>query len=101
MESTITAIAVVGGLAVWHLRVRRHAGWRASADGRFYISIGYPLTIIGVYWLAYAPTATAWEWAFGNAWALAAMASFVSGFDALNETAAANSPMPKTASSNS
>ena len=84
MESTITAIALIAGLVVCHLRIRRHAAWRESADGRFYISIGYPLAMIGVYWLACAPTATAWEWALGNAWALAAMVSFVYGFDALN-----------------
>ena len=83
MESTITAIAVIVGLSVWHIRNRRRPGWPASYDGRFFICCGYMLVAIATYWLASAPTATAWEWALGNAWALAAMMCFVRGFEAL------------------
>lgn len=88
MESTITAIALVVALSVWHLRNRRHPGWRASADGRFTIFCGYALVVFAVYWLASAPTATTWEWALGNLWALAAMLAFVTGFGALNRVTA-------------
>ena len=80
MSSTITAIAVIGVLAAWHVRNARHPGWRASSEGRFNIYCGYFLVI--------APTATAWEWALGNAWALAAMVAFVSGFAQLNRATA-------------
>jgi hypothetical protein len=90
MESTVTAIAVVVALGAWHVRTRRHPGWRASAEGRFAILAGYPLLIIAVYWMVSAPHLTTWEWAFGNAWALAAMVSFVVGFDALNHVTAAH-----------
>lgn len=88
MGSSITAIGLVLVLSAWHLRNRRHPGWRGSADGRFYIYLGYPFAVIGVYWLVHAPTATAWEWAFGNAWVLAAMVLFVCGFEALNRVTA-------------
>ncbi|GAB3230131.1 hypothetical protein [Mycolicibacterium hippocampi] len=88
MESTITAIVLVVALSVWHLRNRRHPGWRASADGRFSIFCGYALVVFAVYWLVSAPTATAWEWALGNLWALAAMMAFVTGFGALNRVTA-------------
>ena len=84
MSSTIAAVAVVVLLSAWHLRNRRHAGWRASADGRFYVMLGYPLVALAVYWLAASPAATTWEWAVGNAWAFAAVMSFVAGFGALN-----------------
>ena len=88
MSSTITAIAVIGILAAWHVRNARHPGWRASSEGRFNIYCGYFLVIIAAYWLVSAPTATAWEWALGNAWALAAMVAFVSGFAQLNRATA-------------
>lgn len=88
MSSTITALAVVAVLSAWHLRNRRHAGWQASPDGRFYVSLGYPLVAIAVYWMTTAPTTTTWEWAVGNAWALAAVMSFVAGFGALNRVTA-------------
>ena len=88
MSSTITAPAVIVLLSMWHLRNRRHAGWRASSDGRFYICLGYPLVAIAAYWLTSAPTATTWEWAVGNAWALGAAMSFVAGFGALNRVTA-------------
>lgn len=92
MDSTITAIAVVVVLAAWHLQNRRHPGWRASSEGRFYVTSGYPLVMVAVYWLVTAPTATAWEWALGNVWALAAMMSFVWGFAALNRVTRAHAP---------
>lgn len=88
MESTITAIVLVTVLSAWHLRNRRHPGWLASDAGRFSVLCGYPLVSIAAYWLVTAPAATAWEWAFGNAWALAAMVAFVWGFDALNRATA-------------
>ena len=88
MGSTITAVVIVVALSAWHLRNRRRPGWRASSDGRFNIFCGYALVAIAVYWLGVAPTATAWEWALGNMWALAAMIAFVSGFDALNRVTA-------------
>lgn len=88
MSPTITAIAVVLVLGAWHLRNRRHAGWQASPEGRSGILAGYPLVAIAVYWLNSAPSATTWEWAVGNAWALAAAMSFVAGFGALNRAPA-------------
>ncbi|AFM16133.1 hypothetical protein Mycch_1331 [Mycolicibacterium chubuense NBB4] len=88
MESTISALAVIGVLSAWHLLNRRHPGWRASPEGRFFVLAGYPLVVIAVYWMASARTGTAWEWALGNAWALAAMLSFVYGFEALNRVTA-------------
>lgn len=84
MLSIIAAVVVVVMLSVWHGFNRRHAGWAASADGRFFILCGYPLVAVATYWLTTAPTATTWEWAMGNAWALAAVMSFVVGFNALN-----------------
>ncbi|BBX17956.1 hypothetical protein CRI77_22105 [Mycolicibacterium duvalii] len=88
MDSTITAVAVVIVLAVWHAHNRRHPGWRASSDGRFNIYCGYALVAIATYWLHTAPTATGWEWAVGNLWALGAMLAFVTGFGALNRVTA-------------
>ncbi|KWX60313.1 hypothetical protein [Mycobacterium sp. NAZ190054] len=88
MLSTTAAIAVIVGLSAWHLYNRRHPGWQASADGRFFIRCGYPLVAVATYWLTTAPTATTWEWAMGNAWALAAVMSFVAGFNALNRATA-------------
>jgi hypothetical protein len=95
MESTITAVAVVAVLGAWHLRNRRHPGWRASPDGRFAVLLGYPLLVIAVYWMSAAPHVTAWEWVLGNAWALAAMVSFVVGFDALNRVTTAHGERAK------
>ncbi|WNG88984.1 hypothetical protein C6A87_007245 [Mycobacterium sp. ITM-2016-00317] len=88
MLSIIAAVAVVVVLSVWHLYNRRHAGWQASADGRFFICCGYPLVAVATYWLTTAPAATTWEWVVGNAWALAAVMSFVVGFNALNAVTA-------------
>ncbi|WP_099020375.1 hypothetical protein [Mycolicibacterium palauense] len=84
MVSTITALAAVALLLAWHLHNRRHPAWTASADGRFYVTLGYPLVMVAIYWMVSAPTALAWEWALGNAWALVAMMSFVYGFGCLN-----------------
>jgi hypothetical protein len=83
MVSTIVAVLTVTALAVFHWRICRHPGWRQSADGRFWVTLGYPMIAIGVYWLATAPTGTDWEWALGNAWVLAACVSVVYGIDAL------------------
>lgn len=88
MESTVSALAVLGALSTWHLRNRRHPGWLASTDGRFFVLCGYALLAIAAYWLQSAPTATTWEWAFGNLWALAAMVAFVLGFGHLNRVTA-------------
>ena len=88
MGSSIAAVLIALSLSAWHLRNRRHPGWLASPAGRFGIFCGYALVAIAAYWLESAPTATAWEWALGNAWALAAMIAFVSGFDALNRVTA-------------
>ncbi|MHA0286148.1 hypothetical protein ACXYX3_06795 [Mycobacterium sp. C3-094] len=90
MDTTVTALAVLVALTLWHLRNRRHAGWLASADGRFFVFSGYALVAIAAYWLQSASTATTWEWAFGNLWALAAMVSFVAGFGHLNRATAAH-----------
>lgn len=84
MTSTIAAILIVVVLAAWHLRTRRHASWRSSADARFYITIGHPLVAIAVYFLVNSARGTDWEWAFGNFWAFVAMVCFVVGFNALN-----------------
>lgn len=88
MSSTITAIAVVVGLTGWHVHNRRLPGWQASPEGRLNIYCGYFLVVIAVYWMVSAPTATAWEWMLGNAWALAAMVAFVSGFAMLKRATA-------------
>ncbi|MBB2991303.1 hypothetical protein FHR72_002787 [Mycolicibacterium iranicum] len=88
MQSTITAVATVAALLVWHQHTRRHPGWRACDGGRFSVYCGYSLVAIATYWLVEAPTTTTWEWAMGNAWALAAMVAFVRGFDALNRVTA-------------
>jgi hypothetical protein len=84
MSSTIAAILTVAVLAVWHLHTRRHPCWSATADARFYIVAGYPAVAIAVFWLVDATTATGWDWALGNLWALVAMVSFVYGFNALH-----------------
>lgn len=86
MSSTVAAILTVVVLTAWHLRTRRHPCWSANANARFYIFMGYPAVAIAAFWLVGAATATGWEWAIGNAWALAAMVSFVYGFNALNRT---------------
>lgn len=84
MSSTVAAILTVGALSGWHLRTRRHPCWSASPTARFCIAIGYAAVAIAVFWLTEATTATGWEWAIGNFWALGAMVSFVYGFSALD-----------------
>lgn len=88
MDTTITALVVLLALGLWHLRNRRHAGWLASSDGRFFVLCGYALVAIAAYWLESASTATTWEWVFGNLWGLAAMIAFVVGFGHLNRATA-------------
>ncbi|TRW80500.1 hypothetical protein FK535_19360 [Mycolicibacterium sp. 018/SC-01/001] len=88
MDTTITAVAVLVALTLWHLRNRRHPGWLASPQGRFFLFDGYALVAIAAYWLETAPTTSTWEWAFGNLWALAAMVAFVLGFGHLNRVTA-------------
>ncbi len=87
MDVTFAAIITVTVLSVWHFRTRRHPSWSVCGDGRFYIVSGYPMVALAVYWLTASPTSTGWEWALGNAWALAAMVSFVFGFNCLNGAA--------------
>nr|ABP47208.1 hypothetical protein Mflv_4740 [Mycolicibacterium gilvum PYR-GCK] len=96
MGPSVVAVAVVVTLGLWHLRNRRHPGWLASPDGRFSVMSGYSLTAVAVYWLAAAPTATSWEWAFGNAWTLVAMVSFVYGFALLRQVTIAHAEPART-----
>lgn len=84
MAGAFAAVTMVVLLGAWHTRTRRSPNWSISADGRFYIYLGYPMVALAVYWLVQSPTSTDWEWAFGNAWGLAAMTAFVLGFNALN-----------------
>ena len=86
MGSTIAAVVMVVVLAARHLKTRRHASWKVSADARFYITSGYPLVAIAVYFLTSATSNTDWAWVVGNLWALVAMTAFVYGFNALNES---------------
>jgi hypothetical protein len=85
MGSTTAAVVMVVVLAARHLKTRRHANWKVSADARFYITSGYPLVAIAVYFLTSATSNTDWAWVGGNLWALVAMTAFVYGFNALNE----------------
>jgi hypothetical protein len=82
--STTAVVVMVVTLAVWHLRTRRHTNWNLAADARFYITSGYPLVAIAVYFLSSATSGTDWDWVLGNLWALVAMTAFVCGFNALN-----------------
>jgi hypothetical protein len=88
--STMAIVVMVLTLAVWHLRTRRHVNWHLASDARFYITSGYPLVAIAVYFLSSTTTGTDWEWVLGNIWALVAMTAFVYGFNALNAPKAAN-----------
>lgn len=81
MSSTVVALAVIVGVCALHARARRHAGWTASARGRFLMRLGYPTSAVAAYWLTTA--STAWEWALGAGWALAAATFFASGEAAL------------------
>jgi hypothetical protein len=84
MGVTAAALLTVVVLSGWHLRIRRHPSWPVSKDGRFYMFSGYPMVIMAVYWLTDSPTPIGWAWAVGNMWALAAMVSFVYGFNTLD-----------------
>jgi hypothetical protein len=86
MDATAAAVVTLVVLAGWHMWLRRRPGWAASSAARTFIVSGYPMVAIAVYWLTVAPTGTHWEWAVGNAWALAAMVSFVRGFDLCDAT---------------
>jgi len=77
MGSTIAAVVMVVVLAARHLKTRRHASWKVSADARFYITSGYPLVAIAVYFLTSATSNTDWAWVVGNLWALVAMTGAV------------------------
>lgn len=81
MSSTIVALAVIVGVCALHARTRRHAGWTASARGRFLMCLGYPTSAVAAYWLTTA--STGWEWALGVGWTLAAAASLATGEAAL------------------
>ena len=83
MTSTIAAIVTVQSVAAPAHAL--HPGWSHTADGRFFIGVGYPMVAIAVYWLTASTTTSSWEWLLGDLWALAAMVSFVYGFTALNE----------------
>ena len=84
MGSTIVTVVMVATLAAWHLKTRRYANWKFCADARFYITSGYPLVAIAVYFLSTATTGRDGTWVLGNVWALVAMVAFVCGFEALN-----------------
>ncbi|WP_232374766.1 hypothetical protein [Mycolicibacterium mengxianglii] len=84
-SAMVAALVLIVGLGGWHLRTRRHPAWKLSSDARFYITLGYPMIAIAVYWFVESPSNTGLEWLFGNAWALAAMVSFVLGFTALDD----------------
>ena len=83
MGSTIAAIVTIVGLALCHLRIRQHPGWRNSSDARFSITLGYPLVAIAVYWLAQSWHGSDWAWMMGSLWAVVAMVAFVHGFKVL------------------
>jgi hypothetical protein len=83
MGSTIAAIATIAGLALCHLRIRQHPGWRSSSDARSSITLGYPLVAIAVYWLAQSWHGADWAWMMGSGWAIVAMVAFVHGFKLL------------------
>lgn len=83
MVTTVTAIAVAAGLLAVHRHIRRHPAWAVSARARFCVSIGYPMVAIAAYFVVAAPAQTGWDWVFGLAWAVAAIASFTAGLTAL------------------
>jgi hypothetical protein len=91
MGSTIAGVATTLALGFWYLRTRRHPNWRRSPEARFYVTTGYPLTAIAVYWLVQS-NRTDWAWTVGNLWTLAAMILFVRGFNALNQPIPDDSP---------
>lgn len=83
MGSTVAGIATILVLGAWHLRTRRHPNWRHSRDARFYITTGYPLLAVAVFFLAGANNGTDLNWVFGNIWALISCTLLVYGFQAL------------------
>ena len=85
MVTPVTAIVVAMALAVWDRYTRRHPAWPFSPRGRFCVNIGYPMVIIATYFLTESSNGTAWAWALGLAWSLAAITTFALGFAALND----------------
>lgn len=82
---TVAVALMVVALTIIHLRIRRDPRWTTNSDARFYITSGYPLVAVAVYFLSSSPEAAAdWTWIVGNFWAFIAAVSFVYGFDALN-----------------
>jgi hypothetical protein len=83
MVTTVTAIAVALALLAVDRYIRRHPAWGVSGHARFCVSIAYPMVVIATYFLAAVPTQTGWDWVFGLVWAVAALVSFATGFEAL------------------
>ncbi|ORV92502.1 hypothetical protein AWC12_02710 [Mycolicibacterium iranicum] len=79
----LTAVALVCALGLWHLRNRRHPGWRVSDSGRSYFLCGYSVAGSSLYWLAHPPV-DEWQWLFALGWGLAGIVAFMRGFDALS-----------------
>lgn len=90
MTGTTTTVGIVMVLALgaWHLHTRRHPNWKKSHDARFYITLGYPLVAVAVFFLANAIDNNDASWAAGMAWALVSTSLFVYGFQALNNPVA-------------
>ena len=85
MVPTIAVSLMVGVLTAIHLRTRRHPNWKSNANARFYVTSGYSLVAIAIYFLSSSSVASAdWTWVVGNVWAFIAVVSFVFGFNALN-----------------
>ena len=93
MEWTIAATVVIA-LGYWHLRNRRHPGWRLSGDGRSYLLSGYSVFVSSTYWLWHPPVG-AWEWAFAVAWAIGGLVAFMLGFHALDRAARERQASPQ------
>lgn len=83
MFGQIVAVATVVFLCLWHIKTRRHPGWRKSRNGRFFVTMGYPSVTIAMYWLTQATVTTSLEWTIGICWAFVAMVFFVYGFESL------------------
>lgn len=83
MVTTVTAIGVALALLAMDRYIRRHPAWDVSTRARYCVSIGYPMAAIAAYFFVGAPAQTGWDWVFGLAWALAALACFATGFAAL------------------
>lgn len=74
---------MVIALGAWHLRIRRHPNWCHSRDARFYITLGYPLVAVAVFFLANTIGHTDVNWLIGMVWSLVSVSLFVYGFQAL------------------